>query len=266
MGAVLGSRKSIGAWVVDTGRRIFSEQGRGGRRINTTTTKAILLVTEMAVAAAAVFAMFLAATWLLTQPVMAQQGQPSIPDLIQQSSAGKNLSLFAEGLRSLPNVLQAMENQRQKPEGVTIFAPTDVSLLATPEAIVRCLEQSPREKEILTAFKLSHAIPVRLPMDALTTTVSQSPNGKFLQPTLAGGDSSAVVIRQAASRYPGANTGIFVDDAQILPDGSDVVTAAGVVVHVIDRPILTPNVVQMIEEACPMAVACVPPPPYTDGA
>ncbi|GBG90354.1 hypothetical protein CBR_g50602 [Chara braunii] len=156
----------------------------------------------------------------------------------------------------------------KKPEGVTIFAPTDESLLAAPESVTQCLRQSPRSNEIASAFLLSHAIPGSLPIDAQTTKVSQSPNGKFtgkftgkfMQPTLAGGDSSAVVIRQAASRYPGANTGIFVDDAQILPDGSNVVTASGLVVHAIDGPILTPHVVQMLSEACPGAVPSAPPP------
>ncbi|GBG90352.1 hypothetical protein CBR_g50600 [Chara braunii] len=217
----------------------------------------------MAFAAVFLFAMFLAASWLVAQPVMAQQGQQSIPDLIEGSTARKDLGVFAEDLRSFPNALQAMESQRQKPEGVTIFAPTDDSLLAAPESVTQCLRQSPRAKEIVTAFLLSHAIPGSLQIDALTTKVSQSPNGKFMQPTLAGGDSSAVVIRQAASRYPGANTGIFVDDAQILPDGSNVVTASGVVVHAIDGPILTPHVVQMLSEACPGAVPSAPPPPYS---
>ncbi|GBG90738.1 hypothetical protein CBR_g51245 [Chara braunii] len=199
----------------------------------------------------------------LISTVVAQPGRPSLPDLIDQSASRYNLSMYVEMLRSSSEALRTLEMQRSAGGGLTVLAPTNEVVAACLHRLSSCL--SGQEMEQVMTMNLKYcALPGRFEEADLRLSIQQS-GGQIHLPALRGG-SHQLAVSEGPSKYASAQRGLFVDNAQVLPDGFHVVSTPHVIVHVIDKSVVAPDVRAMINKYCPTPAESAPSPSRVPGS
>ncbi|GBG87052.1 hypothetical protein CBR_g44509 [Chara braunii] len=234
----------------------------GGRKCGRSSMIGEVAVIVMRIMVMAVTALSVISA-VMGQPSPSAPGHPGqvqpLPDVIERSTQGKNLTLYVGALRSSRGALMAMEAQRRRPGGVTIFAPTDAAVSDQIQRLGGCLAAIPDVADlVMTSSLLYSAVPGHLPMAEIRSRLNQS-NGSLRLPTLY--PPNEVAVSSATSRYPSTKMGVFVDGAQIFPSGGfDVVTAPDVVVQMVDTLLIPRDTTELISEFCGEATISVPPP------